>query len=78
MYDGTEWKLNETAKYTRGRIVYYSNNEAMCTSWVLVPGTALLPNGILAVAYFFTLVYLFLGISIVADVFMSGIERITS
>jgi len=40
-------------------------------SWVLVPGTAILPNGILAVAYFFTLVYLFLGISIVADVFMA-------
>ena len=40
-------------------------------SWVLIPGTAILPNGILAVGYFFTLVYLFLGIAIVAEVFMA-------
>jgi len=58
--------------------VYYSNNEEVCNSWVLIPGTAILPNGILAVGYFFTLVYLFLGIAIVSDVFMAGIEKITS
>lgn len=43
-----------------------------------MPGTAILPNGLLAVGYFFALVYLFLGISIVADIFMGAIEKITS
>jgi len=33
---------------------------------------------VLAFFYFLALVYLFLGISIVADIFMSGIEKITA
>jgi len=45
---------------------------------VLIPGIALLPSGLLAVFYALALVYLFLGIGIVSDVFMAGIERITS
>jgi type IV secretory pathway TrbL component len=40
-------------------------------SWVIVPGTAILPTGLLAIAYCLTLIYLFLGISIVSDIFMS-------
>jgi len=37
---------------------------------VLIPGTNLLNDYLLAVAYFVALVYLFLGIAIVSDVFM--------
>ena len=64
--------------YDRGEIVYYSKNTEICNSAVLIPGIALLPTGLLAVFYAFALVYLFLGIGIVSDVFMDGIERITS
>lgn len=39
---------------------------------------ALLPNGVMAVVYCLVLVYLFLGISIISDIFMAGIEKITS
>jgi len=39
---------------------------------------ALLPRGLLAVVYGLTLFYLFMGVSIVADIFMVGIEKITS
>jgi len=42
---------------------------------VLIPGIALLPSGLLAVFYALALVYLFLGIGIVSDVFMAGIEE---
>jgi len=45
---------------------------------VLIPGTTLLPSGLLGFAYFFFLCFLFLGISIVADIFMEAIEVITS
>lgn len=45
---------------------------------MLIPGFALLPRGILAITYGLTLCYLFFGISIVADIFMVGIEKITS
>lgn len=68
----------EVQEYDRGRIVYLGPNKAMCNSWVLVPGTAILPTGLLAVAYCATLAWLFLGIGIVSDIFMSAIEKITS
>jgi hypothetical protein len=45
---------------------------------VLIPGTTLLPKGLLGFAYFMFLGFLFLGISIVADIFMEAIEVITS
>lgn len=38
----------------------------------------LLPRGLLCVVYGLWLCYLFLGISIVADIFMVAIEKITS
>jgi Ca2+/Na+ antiporter len=47
-------------------------------SFVLIPGTSLLPRGLLGVAYLVFLGYLFLGISIIADIFMEAIEVITS
>ena len=62
----------------RGYIEVYSNRDEVCTSWVLVPGTELLPYWLLAIAYFFALVYLFLGVAIVSDLFMAAIEVITS
>jgi Na+-transporting methylmalonyl-CoA/oxaloacetate decarboxylase gamma subunit len=44
----------------------------------LIPGVATLNRGLLAVFYGLALVYLFLGISIVAEIFMESIEKITS
>jgi hypothetical protein len=77
-WDGQEWKSTDETEFARGRIVYYSSNKEVCNSWVIVPGTAILPTGLLAIGYCLTLIYLFLGISIVSDIFMSGIEKITS
>ena len=45
---------------------------------ILVPGTSLLNNELMGFAYFMFLMYLFLGISIIADIFMEAIEVITS
>ena len=47
-------------------------------SSLLLPGVATLSGGFLAVVYGFALIYLFLGISIVAEIFMESIEVITS
>jgi len=77
-YDGEVFSTTETEWYPRGRIVYYSHNEQVCNSSLLIPGTAILPSGLLAVFYALCLVYLFLGIYVVSDVFMASIERITS
>lgn len=43
-----------------------------------MPGMDILPMWMLQIAYTVTLCWLFLGISIVADIFMSAIEKITS
>jgi len=45
---------------------------------MILPGTDILPVPMLMFAYFLALCWLFLGISIVADIFMSAIEKITS
>jgi solute carrier family 8 (sodium/calcium exchanger) len=45
---------------------------------MLIIGTPLQPNWLLGIAYFVTLIYLFLGIALVSDIFMDCIEVITS
>lgn len=47
-------------------------------SWVLLPGFNFFSNELRIVIYFLFLCYLFLGIAIISDVFMSAIEVITS
>jgi len=74
----TYYDLMQIDNYSRGRIVKFSNQKEVCTSGWILPGTDILPVPLLAIAYFVTLCWLFLGISIVADIFMSAIEKITS
>jgi len=69
-----QMKLNSQEE---GLSIIQKNTE-VCNSWVIVPGTAILPTGLLAIAYCFSLIYLFMGIGIISDIFMSGIERITA
>lgn len=80
LQDGTKktYESMMIENYPRGRIVMFGNSEMICTGSFLIPGTQLLPVGVLAFAYFLALAYLFLGISIIAEVFMAGIEKITS
>ena len=47
-------------------------------SYLIIPGTELLPNQLLIAAYLFALFYMFMGIAIVSDIFMDAIEVITS
>ena len=44
----------------------------------MLPGLATLNVGLLAIAYGLCLIYLFLGISIVSEIFMLSIEKITA
>ena len=45
---------------------------------MLIPGTQLMSKSFLGMVYLFFLLYLFLGIAIIADLFMAAIETITS
>lgn len=51
--------------------------EQPCHSWVMLHGTSMYSKGVLAFFYALFLIYLFLGIAIVADIFMGAIEIIT-
>lgn len=77
-WNGQSWKAVDVEEYDRGRIVYFSKNTEVCSSSLLIPGIATMSRGVLSVAYGLSLVYLFLGISIVAEIFMEAIEKITS
>jgi len=56
----------------------YDLGEPYCSSWVLIPGGRMSNTNFLAVLYCLTLLYCFLGVAIIADVFMGAIEVITS
>lgn len=49
----------------------FSDDNELCRSWAIPPGFSLIHKAILAIFYFFVLCYLFLGIAIVADIFMA-------
>ena len=50
----------------------------ICNSWLLVPAENLWPKGLRGFLYLIAMMYMFMGIAIASDVFMSSIEWITS
>ena len=57
---------------------FYNSNSVCFSSLVLIPGTQLMSNSFLGGVYLLFLLYLFLGIAIISDLFMAAIENITS
>ena len=77
------WEGKEFAQFLRigrpgGYIDEYTDKETFCHSWVLFPGLSLLPDAALGICYLLFLFWLFMGIAILADLFMEAIETITS
>lgn len=71
----TEYRIN----YSLGFVVeYIPENETRCSSWVLLPAENLWSLSTRGFLYILSMLYLFLGIAIVSDLFMSSIEVITS
>ena len=73
------WEGEEFSKFIRqnnagGFIEEYTNKETFCHSFVYHPGLSLLGDGALAVVYLLFLFWLFIGIAILADIFMEAIE----
>jgi len=77
------WDGEEYSKYLRiyqagGFIDEYTSKETFCHSWIYHPGLSLLGDAALGICYLLFLLWLFIGISILADIFMEAIEVITS
>lgn len=65
--------------YSHGYIVeVLGANDTPCHSWFLLPGENLWPEALRGILYILALLYLFIGIAIASDIFMSSIEVITS
>ncbi|XP_077988867.1 sodium/calcium exchanger 1-like [Glandiceps talaboti] len=65
--------------YSRGVVVeYLKNGDTQCSSWLLLPAENLWPEWLRGCLYLIALLYLFVGIAIISDVFMCSIEIITS
>ncbi|KAL9986334.1 hypothetical protein ACROYT_G000471 [Oculina patagonica] len=62
--------------YSKGYVVEYS--PPCFKSWLLLPAENLWSDGVRVFLYIVAMFYLFLGIAIIADIFMSCIEVITS
>ncbi|XP_071964302.1 sodium/calcium exchanger 3-like isoform X2 [Antedon mediterranea] len=66
--------------YSRGYVIEILDNADIepCTSWLLLPAENLWSEGIRGFLYILAMVYIFIGIAIISDVFMCSIEVITS
>lgn len=73
-----KYKCLSIKKSSNGFVEEYYDDQQCYSSLVLLPGTPLLSKGFLGFMYLLFLCYLFLGISIIADIFMEAIEVITS
>ena len=66
------------SKFSNGFVEEYYSGEHCYSSTFNLPGTQLMSNGLVGAFYLIFLFWLFLGISIIADIFMEAIEIITS
>lgn len=62
--------------YNKGYVVYDKYMECY-ESWIMLPGFLLLPDELLALVFFFVLIYCFFGVAIISDIFMESIDVIT-
>ena len=78
LWEGKEYSMALRQYNPGGFIEEYTDKEEFCHSFIYHPGLSLLGDGALAVCYLLFLFWLFIGISILADIFMEAIEQITS
>ena len=74
LWEGEEYTSFQRIKSPGGYIDEYTNKEEFCHSWVFFPGLSLLPDAALGICYLLFLFWLFMGIAILADIFMEAIE----
>ena len=78
LWDGVEYPKYMRIYSAGGYIDEYTDKETWCHSWIYNPGLSLMGDAALGVCYLLLLFWLFIGIAILADIFMEAIEVITS
>ena len=65
--------------YSLGYVVeYVDSGDEPCESWLLIPAENLWSMGFRGFLYLFAMLYMFVGIAIISDIFVGAIEVITS
>ena len=76
-WQGLEYsKLRKVERHS-GYIEEYTSGEVFCDSWVLLPGTSLMSPGLLASGLMLVLLYVFLGLTVLTDIFVEAVAKIT-
>jgi len=78
LWEGVEYESFVRKPQSGGYIDEYTNKDTYCHSWIFHPGLSLLPDAALGICYLLFLFWLFMGIAILADLFMEAIEKVTS
>ena len=78
VYNQVRYDMMKRLVGAEGYIDEYTNKGLFCHSILYLPGLSLIHDGVLGIASLLVLLYLFLGVAIVADIFMEAIEVITS
>lgn len=75
-YEGVEYDKYERKEGSTGFIEEYTSKEAFCSPAlpITVPGTSLMGDVFMGIVYILILFWFFLGIAIVAEIFMEAIE----
>lgn len=78
VYNKVQYNMMKRTSQAEGYIEEYTNKGIFCHSALYLPGLSLMHDGVLGIASLLVLLYLFLGIAIVADIFVEAIEVITA
>ncbi|XP_060062808.1 sodium/calcium exchanger 2-like [Ylistrum balloti] len=70
---------NHFSHYSNGYVVeFVENGSKPCSSYILLPAENLWSEGLRGFLYILAIAYIFLGVAIASDIFMTSIEVITS
>eukprot|EP00754_Rhynchopus_humris_P035412 Rhum_TRINITY_DN16949_c0_g1::Rhum_TRINITY_DN16949_c0_g1_i1::g.164864::m.164864/K05849/SLC8A, NCX; solute carrier family 8 (sodium/calcium exchanger) len=73
-YDERRWTFN----WGVDMVLRFEKGYAYCTSYIIVPAENAWPRAFRGFLYIVCLFYVFLGVAIISDLFMAGIEQITA
>lgn len=79
-WQGRPYTKQSITNFKSGQIVEFEtdNREEFCHSFILTPAFSLGNKGFLAVLYIIAIIYIFVGVSIISDIFMDSITVITA
>lgn len=77
-WQGTDYQSIFVDTFPRGQVIEFTNLEEFCHSALLFSSFAQYDWKFLGAIYMLLLIWMFIGIALISDIFMEGIEHITA